>query len=547
MGRFVSTSAEQLSSVVSQLGVIAANAAIPIAIGDLVSMGESGLLYPVSQAVGVANENNTTAGPSALVAAASSEGTGYTSVASRVRTAAELGNGNIAYAYTGDGTTNTTGLRLRIRNLMGIDLVNRIDVSAAASIGSFRVLKVNDTSFAVAWAEGTALKFAIYSNAGAVIAAAAAVATLRAASERNWSAGQLANGDIVFAYDVTGTLDCRFKRYNSAGILQGAETVVEAASDPQYINVMPLAAGGFVIYYYRNAAVGAMKFGRYSAQGVLQGALTTTGAYYLGYTASGGGASGNLDGFCYELSNGNLLFLSGGADGFPDICLYDASGGALTTIDLGVAASLLQYEAPGVCVREGSFVIAYRRGSGGTFMRIFDNAGATLQGVVQVDSSTNNNTNAGSGVFIESLGAAGFIVMTHAYDHTGGTRTLKLVCCTANGTLIGSAIQISASTTNPIAGLWPILHSSGNLVIALSGGASTLYGGFGTYRVQRKSVLGVAVQGAAKNSRCKVATVGTFDLTTNYVSGGSFDQRTAAIPGPRGSIVGNTAILFGLQ
>ena len=92
--------------------------------------------------------------------------------------------------------------------------------------------------------------------------------------------------------------------------------------------------------------------------------------------------------------------------------------------------------------------------------------------------------------------------------------------------------------------LWALLTASGVLCVSYYKHNAGLR--FATYATLRKSVIGVALESASAGALCRVGTKGTYALTTAQPLGGAFDQRTATIPGTRGTIAGSSAVLFGM-
>lgn len=114
------------------------------------------------------------------------------------------------------------------------------------------------------------------------------------------------------------------------------------------------------------------------------------------------------------------------------------------------------------------------------------------------------------------------------------------------GDIVGSRVNFTGDTTIPIYNQYGILTSDGSFFgnFYWSSSESTYAA---SYSLQRKSVIGVARNSVSANGTVRVSTVGTFTLNSSYGFGGAFDQRTATIPGTRGSVLGTSAVLFGLS
>jgi hypothetical protein len=518
--------------------------------GDLLSNSESGVAVITSPIAGMANENNTTAGVQVVATPTLSEASGnWGKRYGRARTMCELGNGNIAYTYSGDGTTATTALNLRIKSLLG-GTVARATISSSSGISGYRVQKINATTFAIVWQESTGLKLAIYNNDGTVAVAVAAVATLGAAAEYVWNFDVLANGDIAIAYLKTGGA-FSFSRFNSSGALQGVETLIEGVGggSANGVCVRPLAAGGFVIAYARSADQ-AYRFGRYNASGTLQGAVTTLRiASNAGQAADGGG---NYEQMCVELTNGNLVFqVTGTTDGYIDLLVYSSAGSLLTTVDLGTNTLVsMPGEWASLAVTSSGFGVANRQSANYQSLAIFDNNGGTIFPPTTLGIGGSGGSSVGRsncGTLLVSLGAAGFAMLTVGWDNANSFYDVRLISVSPTGVASPNAAQFESGTSVSMADACIVLTSSGLLALSYVGATSGVGPKFGVYKVMRRSVLGVALETVAKGAQCRIGTKGTYTLNTDYAQGGNFDNRANVIPGTRGTVAGTIAQLLGMS
>lgn len=517
-----------------------------ITAGDLLANSESGVALTVSAALSIATENNTVAGLGALYPPTDQAGSGANwgrgSSGGRVRNIIELGNGTLAHIYSGNGSgSNTAGLTLKLKAMSGTDLAS-VMVSAATTINDYRIQKINATTFAVAWVESTTLKFAVYSNAGAVIAAPT-VATLSGPQVYLFNMDVAANGDIVFAYSKDTSLNCAFSRYSAAGVLQGTEVTVDAAAAPQGICVCPVAAGGFVIYYARSAATAGYKFARYDATGALQGALVTVLAVAPVLT----GVGGNYENLCIELAGGNIVMQVRAADTYFDLYVYSAAGALVKLIDLGTA-DFLAGEVLSIAAIIGGFSVAGRDKNTGQNFRTFNTDGAALVPTTAVGAAsayTNLGAGGGSGTITIPLGTAGFAVLTIGRNSTNPNEDVRLACFSPTGIAVGSNIAVLAANNTGLIDVWAMLTSGGHLVITYQRGTNS---GpmLAIYKCQRKSLLGVAIDTVARGALCRIGTKGSYNVNGNYAYGGNFDVRANVIPGAKGAVIGQTAQLFGL-
>jgi hypothetical protein len=510
--------------------------------GNLISQTESGYLLPCQPLLGVINSSNATNGPVASTAIANIEGTNlyYGTNLGAYRCLAELGNTNIAHVYTGDGTaTAGTGVNLRIKTIQAANVIPRVSVSSTAGCTNSRCRKINSTTLVVAWAESSTLKFAVYNNDGTVATAAATVATL--GSVDSWNMEVLANGDIVFAYDLVTSRNFSFKRYNAAGVLQGSETTVEAAAQApaQSMCVGALANGGFVIHYYRAAATAAKKFARYNSSGVLQGSLTTIYTSANNLTGTGGWENDFI-----ELTGGNFVIQAGATgDNCPNLYVYDSSGTLLTTIDLGT--TFVTSAVPVAICKHGTGFAVLATPGNVSWLQLFGSTGSNILNWTSVDTASGQNSANTLRNHIFSRESAGFVVWKNCYDAGTPSAGIRMFCLLPTGAAAGTPIQISAIESYSGYDTWAIQHSSG-LIVAVAKNSTPPTVKMGIYHAQRTAVLGVALNSAAIGETITVATRGTYATDDFSASGGSFDGRTATVPGTRGIVTGSTAVLFGL-
>lgn len=500
---------------------------------DLVTLFEDGTVVKTSTTLSLALENNTTNGPVAVKASAAVTGNNYRNIA-YAEQMTWLGNGNYAQVYTGNGTTNSTGVRFRLKNQNGGDVAAEVVVSSAASIGTVRVAKLNSTQFVVAWTESTTLKFAIYDNDGTVVVAATTIATLSGGADETNNMAVTAAGEVVFAYQKVTSTDVAFKRYNAGGVLQGAETTVEAAADGRYIAIKACSGGDFVIFYRRIAATNSYKFARYNSSGVIQGALTSLSSGNSEFT------QGKANGSIAELSNGNIVMAATNpANSDASLYIYTSANALVTRIDL---ASTFNNNSnrPQVVAAANGFAAA-GMGSTGTNMMLFDSNGNSISSQVVVDNSAAGN-GSGSNLDLYSIG----IGYALCRSGTNGTNyTVHLLEVDSALAAKGSVITIEASSTTLSSFLSSAMSPGYLLAFQYTNGATMLVKG-GVYKCLRSSIFGIANATAADGITASISTVGGYTVNQSLAAGGAFNQNAATIPGNRGTVAGTSALLFGL-
>lgn len=519
-----------------------------ITAGDLIVNSEASVMYPASSVLTNSQNNNTTAGPTAISANATVvTGNGYGST-NQTSSAllAQLGNGNIVGLYAGNGSTGTTNLTAYTRNIQGAGAVTAYTVTTDTSVSYFRVKTVNSSSYVVAWVSSTTLKFAIYTNAGVVVKAATTVAATSITDQTNWDVQALTNGNIVFAW-YNSSSGLSYSIYDSTGTAVLAATVSEASSQPANVIILKQTSGGFFIYY-RNSAASAYKFSRYNASGTLQGALTTVA------TSAGANFVGCVDdNLAIELSNGNVVFAAPNSSGYAVCYVYSSTGTVVASaLDVTNNTPTIGYTnvIPGMCATPSGFAVVPTANSSNRFFSVFDNSGnvvfqrkqATLSGV------SSNSATASAYVRIFSNGTAGFTV--HENASIGGCTTqqiLYLYSFDTNGTQRGSTVVLQSIASVQNTSLYAAPLSDGSVVFTYRTTTGAITTNWGTYAMIRKSIVGVAQNTVALNGSVTVYTQGNFTINQNMNFGGYFDNRTATVPGTRGTVVGTNAVLLGLS
>ncbi|CAN7268600.1 hypothetical protein LJR066_001142 [Acidovorax sp. LjRoot66] len=516
-----------VSGVDAQNQAVTVMAETALAAGDYAKLGTGGFVRRAADGVPLALQNSAS-GVTALVppAAVEASGTAWGRSgfnAQMFRSIVALDNGNFAVVYSGNGSQSDTGVNLRIYGPLRVPLSSRVVVAAATGVVGTRLARAGADNIAVLWVEGATLKLAIHSAAtGAVVAPEVTVAPLANSDISTWNVATLNGGDVVLAYGKSGSNDFAFKRFNAAGLLQGAEVVVEAGSSSTHVGVLALASGGFVLHYYRYAAATAYKFVRFAANGTQQGELNTLA------TGSPNRSVSPAERNAMELSNGNLVFVDPAINTSAAVRLYDAIGNFLSTLLVATGAAGMP-NAVCICPRQfGGFWLAV----GGQLYE-YDNAGASLRQSVA----------AGFAPFmlIDRAGN-GPVMVSHL---VGGGFTVVLSSWSADLSTVENTLTLSTSSSYPLSYAWTEVLSNGMLGSVVCGQPST---GAATIHLsvpQAASILGIAQETIAAGTVVRVATTGKF-LSTQSFSGPAFDRRTAVPPGTRGVAVGNSAILGGL-
>lgn len=515
----------------------------PVGIGELVTLMDSGKVAKTSTLLGIPLENNTTAGPANAVLNSNDAGNANY-LSGFQESIAFLSDGNIAYAYSGDGSVATTNANFKIKTIHGGTLAT-VNLSTDLAVNNMKVLALPlSNRFVVFWTVtgDTTLRYAICANDGTIVKPAAILATISTGVQGWYSAAVLASGEFIAQYPKTASGGVCFKRFDSSGVLQGAETVVEAAALTSSAHAtLACANGDFICYYYRiTAATATYKFARYSATGAVVVALTSMATFAQALTTSGGAFHQTI----VELSNGNIVFIAtspiASGNGYPYAHVYTAAGVLVRTIGY-TDASYVRSSAitPAVATADG-FAIASDASATTVYLRTFDNNGLARVGPVAIPNVGPGSTKWDLALF-ESGNSLTYVRMMNSADTSFSGRVFVT---DLYGVLKGSMTTIDVDDSNT---RWLTGAAMGpNKILALTYKYTTVTN-FRTFRCVRCSVLGVALNSAADGGAVDVATKGTFNLPTtqNFGIGGAFDQRTAVVPGTRGVVVGRSAVLLG--
>jgi hypothetical protein len=508
-------------------------AAGPIRAGELVTMLENGKVAKTSASLTSAQENNTTSGPVALRAASASTSANY-GMRGQEASMCVLSNGSIAELYSGDGSTVSDRVTLRIRNAQGGDEIATI-VTSDSNVWVMRPLPLVD-GVLVVWTSSNILKFAIYTSAGVLVTAATTViTTLSNNTSSSIGAAVSKSGEFILSYDKQTSRDCVFKRYSSLGVLQGSEVVVEASAQADWIAVLPCANGEFVVSYRASAST-SNKFGRFSSAGVMQGSLVTIIGSSV-TTSNGVNPAQSVA----ELSNGNIVMQAApNSDSRSNLYVYTPANVLVATVDVISGKSNALFP---VCVLPNSFCVASYV-SNATYVQLNDNNGSQLLPQT-ITGITAQGDESESSLIAFSTGV-GVALLRTGFNSGSGNYDIKLGVVDVVGNAVGSVVVVQVATATPNRYTSACMSASGVLQFQYLNGTSVYYG---AYKCMKSSVIGVACNGGELNDQITFSTKGSFTLPPSqaFLYGGAFDNRQAAVPGTRGVVAGNTANLFGMD
>lgn len=535
MGRIATTQSDDL-------GIVTMTANSTIAAGDLIINTDGGRATKATTDLDFSTNNSTTAGATTISTDSNFENSGVwaTNSSYRYRSSCELSNGNIVHCFGGNNSSTGQWANFVIRNVGNGTVVSRVQVSSDASVEAIRVYSLTgQDKFVVIWAFGSTIAARIYNNDGTAVAAAFNVFTNNQGPQPvYWAASHLSDGGFVIISNGTPSpYPLRFRRYDSSGTLQGSETTVEASGNPLYISIAPLSSGGFVVGWYNNTN-SRHSVTKYDSSGVIVGSQQN-----ISNSATTINKGNWDDNQIIELSDGKIASIYGNSSTSTlHVSLRNSDLSLLKDIDLtstGFSSSNACW--PGMC-RFGSGFAVTGWQSGSIRLLTFTNSGGNLSNNAVGMSNAGGTPVTMCGTDVTHFGGGFFGIFSVGNTDGGSTYDQKYGVFRATGGVSGSVIvlQTGLSQTD-IYGFW---HSAGIHVSKKTNSSRT-----NSYTINnlRKSVIGVALNSASADGSVRLATKGTYQLTSSYDSGGNFDNRATAVSGTKGNVVGSTANLFGMS
>lgn len=519
--------------------------------GDLLTLYENGRVAPTDVAMGTTLALNTTAGVSAVTPHFNwiSSAYGTANINSHGRAVSALANeSGFAFVYLGDGTTPGTNVNLSIATTQAGAINFRTTVATGTSFVFAQITTLASNRLLVYWGQNTQdVFFRVYNADGTPFTSAVTLPTINSFGTglvHNFE--QLRSGDLVFVAQRAGTTNLSFVRYSEAGVLQGTETVIEAASAPNTVMLLACANGDFVVKYFRSAATQAEKIVRYSSTGVIVGALTTI-------QTSANASRGYQRQSIIELSNGNIVFCgSSAATATTFIYVYSSALAQISALDITTTGSgIARMNVPLVTFGTG-FAFACAAAANTVVIGTFNASGVQLQrqNLVATPSPFNgSDTDDGWIQILYNLGPS-LLFINSAVNTTGPTYQVAAVQITPiyNGSifpLVGSVLVLEASGGTYFAQVSAAVTASGVMGYFRGRSASSNIN-FGTYRNLRSTPIGIAkTSGVAGGSFVQVQTVGTGRINQNFGAFGNFDSRSNVVGAQRGTINGSSVILYG--
>lgn len=517
--RYYNVTPEQV--VVPSLGQISKN--------DLVFWSERGGVLPVLPVMGIEIANNTTIGPNVLAPLSSVfSDSQYDVDGYMMQRMCELGNGNIALAYSGNGQYESSCMNVRILDVIGRH-VSDVTVSTDANIRSYRVVTLCDSCFLVVWCAGSSgLYFSIISNDGDTIVDRAFVGAMLSTDSMYWNVAKTKSGFAIVNQDSSSVLNIH--HYTNTGV-EIFSSVLETQSS-KGVSVLGCANGDVVTAYYKTDTSSFISR-RYKSDGIQVGQR-------LQLASGASFAYGDFSRCICELGDGTVAIAGASTNSTPAVYLLSVEQNKIASVPL----ECQEGEVPSLFSQQRGVVVFARRGNKTEMYKISDIGTIQKQSIINHSSASSGKTGSSSGVLSFSMGSKAVVVRV-GKSTTG--MDLLLFCVTDDTLLWGDEIVLRTESAGcDMYTVSALLHSSGVLFVAFRNGLQP-YFCTAIYQVARGSVLGVAQNDTEAAASVIVNTSGSYLINQQLGAGGHFDNRDSDIVGPRGFVVGSSAILLGVQ
>lgn len=412
--------------------------------------------------------------------------------------------------------------------------------SAALHLQSFAQLA--NGNFAAVWntsAGSNTLTYAVFDQNLAVVKAPTAIenaATITAGA--NISMAALSGGGFAIGWASAGTTRPRLAIYNNAGAVVSAPADVKATSGTYNIKVAQLSNGNIVYAMYNPGAAGAgMQFAIYGP----------TGAVVLALSAPTGTTSASGF-FCLLSVMASGYFAIGFANSatYLSVNVYNNAGtqqGGTFTPQTSIAMQVAQ----NVLANDGTQFWLMADTSSGTKLSSIQTTGA-VGAVNNLLINASGYTNYSCSGFIEN----GYFVFGHG-TNTGNASNFVYVVSLSAPTLAAQVQIGSAPGTYGSAGL-NIIPAGGDFAYLAAYDQQTVAStNFYVGKYAGTSIVGVAVTSAAVGAYASVQPNriggGTAAYGASLLVGTSpkaFDHSGATIPGNKGVLMTNGAVLKGM-
>jgi hypothetical protein len=449
-----------------------------------------------------------------------------------------LASGNAVLFYAQSGT-----LQFGIYNQLGVLQGAMVTVASnVAANMSVNVVPLAGGNFAFAYTNTVGSPgqptIAVFSSAGAVVLPPTLVEAGQTASALGIVA--LNGGGFAVAYIATASATGRYAVYSAAGAVVQAPAATGLAgltlNSPCGVALASLVDGGFVVAALSMAgSTGYTYFSRFNAAGVSQQSNVTANTFATSNTVGTVVAVG--------LSGGGFIIAPHYGPGSQTlVTTWSAAGAVVGASYTASSYGSSNYPACAIAARGTDAVIVSALSTGAQIT--YCNGNGTMRN--QANSTQVGQCNA-------------IAILSNGHIVVAGTGTSMAVfdaSLNPVGTVTLASLGLNPGTVNfPPSCILPMTASPVNpnvpLALTLTGGAGVVpkLAAIATVpqATQKTTPIGVFSASAAAGLAVPVQFMGMATLATSFVQPFSMDANGTQPPGQRMAVVGNQAILSGIQ
>lgn len=457
---------------------------------------------------------------------------------------AVLKNGNVAIPSIAASTSYPT---VAIYAPSGA-LVASVTLEAAAAIQQIRLDALSGGGLAVAYKTAAGLRYAVLDNVGAVVSAPA---TLTANATSALGVLGLSGGGfaLLWYYNTGAGFQFSTAAFNAGGVQQGATNQIETVASTESVMTGKYgaamcrygAAGGYCVAYDTtsgNSSSYNARIGFFSASAVLQNSMITVNnssnaAWYKLAT----------------LTDGSVVFANAistaGANRYVKYNALGVQTVAATQFDGGAVSSFALLPLPGA-----TFGIFYNVSGSDLIQKLYDSAGA----IVNPSTVTYASAFGGGGSFaamdIKALSDGSFLAaVQNSSSPTPRAARLNPSLTSAIATAI-SIDSATASGTSSTLAIYPTTNPATSEAFAIVQYTTNItdyrIGNF-VSRIKARSFIGVAANSSAAGVGVDIQLTGGARISKSFSPGLSIDYRSNSIIGQKAFLLGNLAVLQGVQ
>lgn len=445
----------------------------------------------------------------------------------------------------------SAGVGFTVRSSTGLQVTGFVLVSTDNSSVPPYAVALDNGNHALIWHVGANLKFAVYTPLGVQVVAAVTVETAcYVAGQVPWHGHcKLANGNLALSWTTTSG-QFRTQVFNpSTGVAVTTITAVDTSINGGMHAAVPCANGDFLVACF-DGNHSLHKVYRITNAGVIVWGSKTPSTATAIFSAPDAPRMHPQHNRIVELINGNIAWVlpASSSSTYANIFVLNSSGVTQQQVDPGA----LYHDAGVACpisVSPNGFAISHANASSpNTYASFFDVNGNALQINVVVDTSAYSPSQGASPTVHTYMGFAGAGFGICRYVNDNGKVEIRQMHCDHRGTLLAPPIDHQPITPSDTPAIIPHCDKDGMVFVAYFAAGSAQIT-IASVKVGASSVIGVSPGGAAAGAAVTINAAGYYSLPSTQIFGvgNAFDQRNATIVGCRGTVGGQTAVLFGWE